>query len=137
LVHCGPADGHHTAANIAALLDKAISTIPGLPSKIHKVCTSDNASNMLAAIPKKTEQIHEGLGCIDHLLNLVVTEANKEIADSLKIFTDLSSRTRRAPLDQQRIKLECSRINKDGTLEPGKTLVNFFQFKLILIYYIL
>ncbi len=119
MVHCGSADGHHTATNIAALLDKAIIEIPGFPSNLHKVCTSDNAANMLAAIPKKTEQIHEGLGCIDHLLNLVVTEANKEIGEALKIFSDLSSRTHRTPLDQQRIKLECTRINKDKTLEPS------------------
>jgi hypothetical protein len=121
MVHCGSSEGRHTAANIAEQLDKAIKEIPGLPTSVYKVCTSDNAANMLSAIPALTEEINEGLGCIDHLLNIVVTEclAIPELAEAVLAFKKLSSRTHKTSLDQQRIKKECNRLKKDESGEPG------------------
>ena len=67
LAYCGSAEGRHTSVLVAAHLDKVISEMKGIKSDTYRVCTSDNAPNMLAAIPNKTEQINAGLGCIDHL----------------------------------------------------------------------
>jgi hypothetical protein len=131
-VHCGSAEGRHTAKNIAEHLDKAITDIPGLPSNNHKVCTSDNAANMLCAIPKLTEEIEEGLGCIDHLLNIVVTEclAIPEVKQGFDACKTLSSRTHKSSIDQQRIKLECDKITKmskdDSLSEPSKSKFHCF-----------
>ncbi len=123
MVHCGEAEGRHTAQNIADHLDKAITEIPGLPTQVHKVCTSDNAANMLCAIPKLTQEVDEGLGCIDHLLNIVVKEAIEvpELSRAVLSFTNLSNRTHRSNLDYQRIKKECDRVSKDDSLnEEGR-----------------
>jgi hypothetical protein len=131
-VHCGEAEGRHTTKNIAEHLDKAITQIPGLPTQVHTVCTSDNAANMLCAIPKLTEEIDEGLGCIDHLLNLVVNDCleTPEISDAVEAFRNLSSRTHRANLDQQRIKRECERMSKDDSVnEDGKSTFNCMLLK--------
>ncbi len=121
MVHCGSSEGRHTAANIAEHLDKAITEIPGLPTAVTKVCTSDNAANMLAAIPALTDKIDEGLGCIDHLLNIVVTEclAIPELGEAVLAFKKLSARTHKSCLDQQRIKKECNRLKRDESGEPG------------------
>ena len=126
MVYCGSAEGRHTSGNIAEHLDKAITEISGLPSNVHKTCTSDNAANMLAAIPK-TDEIQEGLGCMDHLLNLVVTEclAIPEVKDAVDAFKRLSSRTHKSGIDQQRIRKECLRINSlskdDSSVEKGNS----------------
>jgi hypothetical protein len=48
---------------------------------------TDNAANMLAAVPKHTKKIDVGLACFDHLLNLVVKAANlanDHIQDAIK-----------------------------------------------------
>jgi hypothetical protein len=128
LVHCGVAEGRQTSQNIAEHLDRVITEIPGLPSNIHKTCTSDNAANMLCAIPKLTEEIDEGLGCIDHLLNLVVTDclAIPEVKEGVEAFKRLSARTHKSCIDQQRIKKECVKMSKanDSSLEPGESKFN-------------
>ena len=36
---------------------------------------------MLAAVPRHTKKIDIGLGCFDHLLNLVMQACNKQKAD--------------------------------------------------------
>ena len=40
---------------------------------------TDNAANMLKAVPDLTKKIDIGLGCFDHLLNLAVRAANAEV----------------------------------------------------------
>ncbi len=42
---------------------------------------TDNAANMLKAVPDLTKKIDIGLGCFDHLLNLAVRAANAEIEE--------------------------------------------------------
>ena len=126
LVHCGATEGRHTSKNIAEHLDKAITEIPGLPSNIHKVCTSDNAANMLCAIPKLTEEVDEGLGCIDHLLNIVVTEclAIPDLKPGVDACKRLSSKTHKSNPAQERIKLECDKMTSvsqdDSSCKPVK-----------------
>ena len=83
MIHCGPAEGRHTAVAIAQHLDKVIGELKSIPEGCVRTCTSDNASNMLAAIPALTNEIETGLGCADHLLNLIVNKAfskDEEIA---------------------------------------------------------
>ena len=91
----------------------------GLRGSALRFCVSDNAANMLAAIPKHTKKIDVGLGCIDHLLNLIVKATNKipEVEDALKECKDLSGRVHHTPLDQQRIKRECFHLHNDSTVE--------------------
>ena len=50
---------------------------------------TDNAANMLSAVPRQTKKIDKGLGCFDHLLNLVMKETTKgdpTIADAIKVI---------------------------------------------------
>lgn len=78
---------------------------------------TDNASSMLAAVPKLTKKIDIGLGCMDHILNLIVKASNKaipEIATAIKECKDLSGRVHHTPLDQQRIKRECWHLRNDS-----------------------
>jgi hypothetical protein len=96
----------------------------GFTSDTYRVCTSDNAPNMLAAIPNKTEQIDAGLGCIDHQLNLIVNKSidnDENVSEAVAAFKKLSARVHMASLDHQRIKRECEKINKnDPEGEQGK-----------------
>ena len=96
-----------------------MSTILGLKATTVRFCVSDNAANMLAAIPKHTKKIDVGLGCIDHLLNLIVKATNKipEVEAAIKECKDLSGRVHHTPLDQQRIKRECFHMKNDSHVE--------------------
>jgi hypothetical protein len=58
-----------------------VGAVSGLKGSTIRVCVTDNAANMLAAVPKHTKKIDVGLGCFDHLLNLVMKASNKEKAD--------------------------------------------------------
>ncbi len=49
---------------------------------------TDNAANMLAAVPKHTKKVDMGLPCFDHLLNLVVKAANindEDVQEAIKV----------------------------------------------------
>ena len=81
LVACRHAEGCHTAVNIAGHIDKLVDAVSGLKGSITRFCVTDNAANMLAAVPRHTKKIDIGLGCFDHLLNLVMKSSNKEKAD--------------------------------------------------------
>ena len=110
-------EGRHTAANIAGHIDKVVSGIPALKSSTLRQCVTDNASAMLAAVPKLTKKIDVVMGCIDHLLNLIVKATNKsspEIESAIKECRDLSGRVHHSPLDQQRIKRECWNLGNDS-----------------------
>ncbi len=50
---------------------------------------TDNAANMLKAVPDLTKKIDIGLSCFDHLLNLAVRAANaeiEEIAEAIQVI---------------------------------------------------
>jgi hypothetical protein len=117
MIACRSAEGRHTAINIAGHIDKVVSSILALKASTLRHCVTDNASAMLAAVPKLTKKIDIGLGCIDHLLNLIVKATNKsipEIDTAIKECRDLSGRVHHAPLDQQRIKRECWNLRNDS-----------------------
>ncbi|XP_047145612.2 uncharacterized protein LOC124818636 [Hydra vulgaris] len=84
---------------------------------------------MLAAIPKLTEEIQEGLGCVDHILNLVVTECLgiPEVKYAVDAFKKLSSRTHKSSIAQQRIKKECVRINNQSKDDTNIETVEFVK----------
>jgi hypothetical protein len=88
LVACRSAEGRHTAVNIAGHIDKVVGGVQGLRGSTTRVCVTDNAANMLAAVPKHTKKIDLGLGCFDHLLNLVMKATNKaddQIHQAIKV----------------------------------------------------
>ncbi len=117
LVACVPAEGRHTAVNVGSHIDKAVGRVVGLKSSTTTFCVSDNAANMLAAIPKHTKKIDQGLGCVDHLINLIVKATNKsvpEVNTCFKECKDLASRTHFSPVDQQRIRQECQLLKNDS-----------------------
>jgi hypothetical protein len=117
LIHCCKAEGRHTAQFIASNLDSVVQKLK-LNNETARYCTSDNAANMLAAVGKLTNEITGGLGCIDHLLNLIVNASIKaipEVRDAIESFKKLASRTHKSSLDQQRIRRECDRVSKDDS----------------------
>ena len=119
LVHCGPFAGRHTATHIAAQLDNIVQNLDNKvinDTQTITYCTSDNAANMLAAIPSKTQCIDIGFGCLDHKLQIVVNkalESDPNITEGLEAFKKLVARTHKSSLDQQRIKRECEKITAD------------------------
>jgi hypothetical protein len=93
-----------------------IAELKCLPTECEKACTSDNAANMLAAIPALTKEVSIGLGCADHLLNLVVQKSfmlDDEILDAVESFKSLSSRTHKSFQYKNRIRRECQKITND------------------------
>ena len=79
----------HTGVNIACHIYKVVGAIPGLKGSTTRFCVTDNAPNMLSAVPRMTKKIDKGLGCFDHLLNLVMKDTNKAdptIADAIKVI---------------------------------------------------
>ena len=78
LVYCGPARGRHTAPLIGAKLDKVINDME-LPDDLFKAITTDNAANMLAATTRNSDVLQKGLGCVDHLLQIVINSSIKNI----------------------------------------------------------
>ena len=89
LVACRSAEGRHTGANIAGHIDKVVGAIPGLKGSTTRFCVTDNAANMLSAVPRQTKKIDKGLGCFDHLLNLAMKDTNKAdetIAGAIKVI---------------------------------------------------
>ena len=93
LVHCGPATGKHTAVLIADKLDHVIASLE-LPEDMFNSMTTDNAANMLNAVDKESKLIVQGLGCIDHLLQLVINKSMDQvptIKDAVKRFKKLAN----------------------------------------------
>ena len=89
LVACRSAEGRHTGANIAGHIDKIVGAVPGLKGSTTRFYVTKNAANMLYAVPRMTKKIDKGLGCFDHLLNLVIKDTNKAdptIADAIKVI---------------------------------------------------
>lgn len=110
--------GRHTAPLIAQHLDKQVSKVPGLTANIQTVCVSDNAANMLSAIPRLTKKVDKGLGCADHLINLVVKDAFKvddDIAGTFNLCKELAQISHKSPLINQRLASECEIINLDDS----------------------
>ena len=78
---------------------------------------TDNAANMLAAVPKHTKKIDVGLACFDHLLNLVIKAANlanEDIQDAIKDCKSFSAREHHSSPDHQRIRRECHLLKNDS-----------------------
>jgi hypothetical protein len=78
---------------------------------------TDNAANMLAAVPKHTKKIDVGLACFDHLLNLVVKAANlanPDIQEAIKDCKSFSARVHHSSPDHQRIRRECYLLKNDS-----------------------
>ncbi len=74
--------------NILFLFLKVVGSINGLRGSTLRVCVTDNAANMLAAVPKHTKKVDMGLPCFDHLLNLVVKAANindEDVQEAIKV----------------------------------------------------
>ncbi len=124
LVHCGPFEGRHTATLVASQLDSIVMDLNNkciMDTATVCYCTSDNAANMLAAIPSKTKAFDHGFGCLDHKLQLVVNkamaEADPKISEAVESFKKLVARTHKSSLDQQRIKRECLKVTQDTTNE--------------------
>ena len=82
---------------------------------------------MLAAIPALTQEINVGLGCIDHILNLVVNKAltiNPDIAEAVDSFRNLCAKTHKSDLHNQRMRRECQKLSKDESRDsPGNILI--------------
>ena len=78
---------------------------------------------MLAAIPALTSEINVGLGCVDHILNLVVQKAlvkNEDVAEAVDACRNLASKTHKSDLYNNRIKKECEKLSKDDSRDgPG------------------
>ena len=61
-----------------------------------------------------------GLGCADHLLNLIVKDAlkaNADVYEAYKVCKDLSQKSHMSALTQQRIARECEIISLDSSNE--------------------
>lgn len=107
---------------------RVISEIKSLPEDCQRACTSDNASNMLAAIPSLTQEINVGLGCINHLLNIVVNKALQscpEIAEAVDSFKNLCAKTHKSDLYNQRMKKECQKLSKDESRDSPGIYIDF------------
>ena len=112
-MYCGPARGRHTAPLIAAKLDKIINEME-LPDDMFKAITTDNAANMLAATTRNSDVLQKGLGCVDHLLQIVINSSIKKVLainDAVIKFKILAMATHRSTLASQRIEKACSDIN--------------------------
>jgi hypothetical protein len=73
---------------------------------------------MLGAVPKLTKKIDVGLGCIDHMINLIVKSTQRavpEINQAISECKDLSNRVHTSPSDHQRIRRECNNLKNDST----------------------
>ena len=96
---------------------QVVGAIAGLRGNTLRTCVTDNAANMLAAVPKHTKKIDVGLACFDHLLNLVVKAANlanDHIQDAIKDCKSFSARVHHSSPDHQRIRRECYLLKNDS-----------------------
>ena len=121
LVHCGPATGKHTAVLIADKLDHVIESLE-LPEDMFNSMTTDNAANMLNAVNKESKLIVQGLGCIDHLLQLVINKSMDQvpaIKDAVKRFKKLATNTHKSSLALQRIKKACVDLDRSDDGPKG------------------
>ena len=121
LVHCGPATGKHTAVLIADKLDHVIASLE-LPEDMFNSMTTDNAANMLNAVNKESKLIVQGLGCIDHLLQLVINKSMDQvpaIKDAVKRFKKLATNTHKSSLALQRIKKACVDLDRSDDGPKG------------------
>ena len=97
-------------------MDKVVDSLE-LPEGMFTAMTTDNASNMLNAVNKESKTIHLGLGCIDHLLQLVINRALDKV-DAIKSavnkFKKLSAATHKSSLNIQRIKRACGDLERSA-----------------------
>ncbi|XP_065645229.1 E3 SUMO-protein ligase ZBED1-like [Hydra vulgaris] len=125
-----PFSERYTGETIANKLDFLVSTFPGNSGAGNVACTHDNASNMIAVIPK-CKNVNHSLRCADHLLNLAVTDSIdscKEaeclnLSDALERATALVSKCHKSYLCEARIEKEVKAMKEDDELENTDDLV--------------
>ena len=117
MIHCGPAIGRHTADMIGQKLDEIIKEL-NLGDEVYKVITTDNAKSMLNATQKVSECVGLGLGCMDHLLQLIINNSIKKVPKMqtcVKRFKKLARATHTSSLNIQKIKKACKDLNSSET----------------------
>ena len=122
LVHCGPAPGKHTAVLIAEKLDNVLKSL-SLEPDMFTAMTTDNAANMLNAVSKESKNITQGLGCLDHLLQLVINKAIDKvpaIKSAVQNFRKLATSTHKSSLALQRIKKACGDLDRSADGPKGR-----------------
>ena len=120
MIHCGPANGRHTAEMIGQKLDNIIQEL-NLGEDVYKVITTDNAKSMLNATQKVSECVGLGLGCMDHVLQLIINNSIKKVPKmeaSVKRFKKLARATHHSSLHIQKLKKACKDLN---TSEPDQS----------------
>ena len=93
-----------------------------LQPEVYKVITTDNAKTMLNATQKVSASVELGLGCMDHLLQLIINNAIKKVPEmqsSVKIFKKLARATHHSSLHIQKLKKACSDLNRSEP-DPNK-----------------
>ena len=80
--------------------------------------TTDNAKSMLNATQKVSDHVELGLGCIDHILQLIINNSIKKvpvIEIAVKRFKKLAKATHNSALNIARIRKACSDLNRSET----------------------
>ena len=129
MIHCGEAKGKHTAVLIAQNLDEVLENLDLGPDMFTAI-TTDNANNMLNATQKKAKNIDMGLGCLDHILQLIVNRSIDKVPElkaAIGKFKRLATSTHKSSLAIQRIKKECADLDKSAEGPKGKSIFYFLM----------
>ena len=121
MIYCGVINGRHTAQVIGNKLDDIIQDLK-LEEKVCKVITTDNAKSMLNATQRVSDFVDLGLGCVDHLLQLIINNALKKVPEmqlAVKRFKKLAKATHKSALNITRIRKACSDLNRSES-DPKK-----------------
>ena len=81
------------------------------------------AANMLNAVNKESKNITQGLGCLDHLLQLVINKAIDKvpaIKSAVQNFRKLATSTHKSSLALQRIKKACGDLDRSADGPKGR-----------------
>ena len=114
MLNCGKINGRHTAQVIGTKLDELIDDLK-LDDHVHIMITTDNAKSMLNATQKVSDRVGTGLGCIDHILQLIINNAVKkvpEIQTAVKRFKKLAKATHKSYHNVERIRKGCTDLNR-------------------------
>ena len=117
MVYCGIINGRHTAQVIGNKLDEIIGDL-NLEEHVYKMITTDNAKSMLNATQKVSDHVELGIGCIDHILQLIINNAIKKVPEitlAVKRFKKMAKATHNSQLNIARIRKACSDLNRSET----------------------
>ena len=129
MIHCDEAKGKHTVDLIAQNLDEVLENL-NLGPDMFTAITTDNASNMLNATQKKAKNIDMGLGCLDHILQLIVNRSIDKVPElkaAIGKFKRLATSTHKSSLAIQRIKKECADLDKSAEGPKGNSICYFLM----------